>query len=219
MLDAMTRLVLANAIYFKAGWLFPFELDGTSDGPFTLLGGNQVSVPMMHHRAARTPYGEGDGYQAALLPYTGEDVGMLVILPETGRFEEIEAGLTPDFIEQVRAATEIHDLNLSLPRFDFESTLDLQEILPEMGMTDAFGPADFSGITDPSSLFIDAAIHKATIAVDEKGTEAAAVTVIAMAESAMPPAELTLDRPFIFAIIERQSDAILFLGRVLNPAG
>lgn len=213
-----TRLVLANAIYFYAAWLFPFDESATEDGPFTLLDGSEVTVPLMHHRAARVPYAEGDGYQAAVLPYTGQNVDMVVILPESGRFGEIEAGLNTNFVDDVRAAAETHDVELTMPRFDFESDFDLTKILPEMGMPDPFGPADFSGIAQ-ADLSISAAIHKATIAVDEKGTEATAATIIAIEESAMPPAELTIDRPFIFAIVERETGTILFLGRVTNPAG
>lgn len=214
-----TRLVLANAIYFSAGWLFPFSESATEDGVFTLLDGSQVTVPMMHQDTLRMPYAEGDGYQAALIPYTGESVEMMVVLPEEGRFEEIEANLSPEFFDQVRAGAETHDVTLSMPRFDFESQYDLTAVLPDMGMPDPFGPADFSGIAGPSDLFIATAIHHATIAVDEKGTEATAATIIGMDESAMMPAELSLDRPFIFAIIDQKMGAILFLGRVTDPSG
>ena len=217
-IDEATRLVLANAIYFSAGWLFPFDESNTADGAFTLLDGSQVTVPMMRQDAVRMPYADGDGYQAALIPYTGQSVDMLVILPEAGRFEEIEANLSPVLFDELRAEAETHDVALAMPQFDFESQLDLTTILPEMGMPDPFGPADFSGITGTADLFIATALHHATIAVDEKGTEAAAVTVIGMEESAMPRAEITLDRPFIFAIVERETGAVLFMGRVVNPA-
>ena len=217
-IDSDTVLVLANAIYFKAGWLFPFDADATADDAFTLLDGSEVTVPMMHHRAARVPYAEGDGYQAIALPYTGQNVEMRIVVPDAGRFEEIEGNLSPEFLAQALAGAETYDVNLRMPKFDFKTDLDLTEILPEMGMPDPFGPADFSGMSS-GGLFIGEAIHSATIAVDEKGTEASAVTVIAMEESAMQPAEVTLDRPFIFAIRDTETGAILFMGRVLNPAG
>lgn len=216
-LDSTTRLVLVNAIYFKAGWLFPFDTGATADSSFTLLDGSDVTGPMMHHRAARVPYAQHDGYQTIALPYTGETVEMVIVVPDTGQFETVESELSPQFLTEARAGIETFDVNLRMPKFDFESDLDLTMILPEMGMPAPFGPADFSGIAD-TGLFIDTALHSATIAVDEMGTEATAATVIGMAESAMPTSEVTIDRPFIFAIRDRETGAILFMGRVMNPA-
>jgi serpin B len=220
-IDASTRLVLANAIYFKAGWLFPFDPAATQEGPFELLDGAETSVPMMHLNTVRAPYYQGNGYQAVLLPYSGERVDMLVILPERGQFESVEEALSPDLLDQVRGQAEIHDVTLSMPKFDFETDINLPDLLKEMGMTDPFSPgaADFSGIVEDGGLYVSAAVHKGTIKVDELGTEAAAATVIAMAESAMPRAEMSLVRPFIFAILERETGTILFLGRVMDPMG
>jgi serpin B len=220
-LNEMTRLVLANAIYFKAGWAYPFDEDNTSDGDLTLLDGTEATVPMMRQDDARVRYVEGDGYRAAALPYAGGSVDMLVILPDEERFAEVEAAMMPEILDEIHAIRETSSLTLAMPKFDFESDLALHNVLPDMGMPDPFDDiaADFSGMADPEQLFIAAALHKATIAVDEKGTEAAAVTVVVMEdESAPETVELTLDRPFIFAIIERETGAILFLGRVTNPA-
>ncbi|HEX6304021.1 MAG TPA: serpin family protein [Anaerolineales bacterium] len=220
-IDAATRLVLANAIYFNAGWLFPFDPAATQEQPFNLLDGAQISVPMMHLNTVRAPYYQGNGYQAILLPYTGEKVDMLVILPERGQFETVQEGMSVDLLDQVRAQAEIHDVTLSMPKFDFETDVNLPDLFKEMGMTAPFssGAADFSGIVEDGGLYISAAVHKGMIKVDELGTEAAAATVIGMAESAMPSAEMTLDRPFIFAILERETGTILFLGRVMDPMG
>ena len=188
--------------------------------PSRCLTAVEVDVQMMSQRAARIPYLEGEGYQAVSMPYTGNAVEMTIIVPDAGNFEEIEAGLTAEFIDDARASASIHDVNLSMPRYDFKSDLDLVEILPGMGMPAPFsGDADFSGINQGGGLFISSAVHSATIAVDEKGTEATAATVIAMDESAMEMAEVTLDRPFIFAIVDDETGTILFLGRVMNPAG
>ncbi len=218
-IDATTRLVLANAIYFNAAWLYPFNQSVTQEEPFTLLDGEQVSVLMMHQNTARVSYLKGEDYQAVFLPYTGQKVDMLVILPDAGQFESIQEGLSTDFLDQVRTQADIHDVTLSMPKFDFDTDIDLPELLKAMGMTHAFSPeADFSGIVEEGGLYISAALHKGMIKVDELGTEAAAATVIAMAESAMQRAEMTLDRPFIFAIMERETGTILFLGRVMNPA-
>jgi serpin B len=218
-IDSTTRLVLANAIYFNAGWLFPFTADETQDGPFTLLDGSQVDVPLMRHGAARIPYGEGTNYQAVVLPYAGQGVEMLVIVPEAGHFEAVEAALNSDFLNQVRGQAQVRDVQLTMPRFEFDTDLDLQALLTKLGMENPFGgAADFSGILAGGGLFISDALHRGTITVDEEGTEAAAATAIAVAESMLETAEVTMDRPFIFAIIEQDTGAILFLGRVMNPA-
>jgi serpin B len=214
-----TRLVLANAIYFKASWLFAFEEARTADGAFTLLDGSRVTVPLMHQDTARVSYVEGDGYQAVWLPYAGGTIDMLVVLPAEGEFEVVEAQLDGELLAAMQDRAEVRDVDLTLPRFEFDTTLQLVELLQEMGLTIPFSSeADFSGIVE-SGLFIADAVHKGTITVDEKGTEAAAVTGVAMEESAYPGAEVSVTRPFLFAIIERESGTILFLGRVLNPAG
>jgi serpin B len=143
---------------------------------------------------------------------------MLIILPATGQFEEIEAALDADFVARVRGG-EQHDVDITMPRFDFDTTLTLPDLLRSLGLTLPFdaGAADFGGIA-ATGLFIADAVHKGTITVDEEGTEAAAVTGIAMEESAYPAATMTLNRPFLFAIVEQETGTILFLGRVLDPA-
>ena len=220
-LDEMTRLVLANAIYFNAAWLRPFDEAATADGSFTLLDGSQVTVPMMRQSGASIPYAEGDGYQAVVMPYTGSEVEMVLVLPAEGNFEQIEADMTEDFFEDARSSADTRSVTLTMPKFDFESRLALHEILPEMSMPAAFDAdtADFSGIADPSDLYIGVALHQANITVDEKGTEAAAVTIIGVEATGAPEsAEITLDRPFLFAIVERETGAVLFMGRVVNPS-
>jgi serpin B len=139
-------------------------------------------------------------------------------LPEEGHFAAIEEQLSAGFLDEVRQRAELRDVTLSMPRLDFETALDLSGLLQAMGMTDAFGgAADFSGMVEGGGLFISAALHRATITVDEKGTEAAAATLVAMAESALQQVTLTIDRPFVFATGERETGTILFLGRVMNP--
>lgn len=218
MLDALTRLVLVNAIYFKGAWVFPFNEDATQEGPFTLVDGSRVQVPLMEHRAARIPYLEGEGYQGAFIPYSNSPIDMLVILPDEGQFEAVEDLLSSDFLSQLREHASERDVHLVMPKLDFETDLDLKALLTGMGMTEPFGGADFSGISEGGGLFISDALHKANITVDEEGTEAAAATVIAMRESAMERAELSLARPFLFSLQDRETGTILFLGRVLNPA-
>jgi serpin B len=215
-----TRLVLANAIYFNASWLFPFQEEGTADGPFTRLGGGQVTVPLMHRNSVRAPYTEGQDYQAIFLPYTGRDVEMLVLLPQRGAFQAVEAQLSTDFLQGLRDAAQERDVTLALPRFDLETDLPLKQLLQDMGLTAPFdaGAADFSGMAEGGGLFISAALHQANITVNETGTEAAAATVVAMDLSLRKRAEMSVDHPFIFAVVERETGTILFLGRVLDPA-
>jgi serpin B len=216
MIRPNTRLVLVNAIYFNASWLFPFNEAMTEDGTFTRLDGSTVTTPLMHG-SPRVRYAESDSWQAVSLPYVGRNVEMLVILPREGQFEAVESSLSGDWLRDLRDRLEERDVTLTLPRWEFDSDLDLKELLTQMGMTAPFENADFSGISE-RGLWIDAALHRGTITVDEEGTEAAAATAIAMVESAMMPAELIADRPFIYAIVERETGSILFLGRVMDPA-
>jgi serpin B len=217
MIDANTRMVLVNAIYFNASWLFPFMESLTEDGPFMRLDGSTVSAPLMRG-SPRVQYAESERWQAVSLPYVGRAVEMLVILPRDGEFELVESSLSAEMLADLRDRLEQRDVTLTLPRWEYDSDLDLKELLTAMGMTAPFGDADFSGISE-RSLYIDAALHRGTITVDEEGTEAAAATAIVMAESAMMPAELHADRPFIYAIVERETGSILFLGRVMDPTG
>jgi serpin B len=223
-IDTFTRLVLANAIYFKADWLKPFEASETQDMPFYLLDGSQVQTPMMAHDGAETfPYAAGEGFQAVELPYVGEEIAMLVVVPDTGSFPAFEAGLDAERFVAIQAQMQPTELILRFPKFQFESEFALSDRLAGMGMPDAFTPgaADFSGMDGTQQLFIQDVFHKAFVAVDEKGTEAAAATAVIMGLMAMmpPDVQLTVDRPFIFAIVDKPTGSILFLGRVLNPAG
>jgi serpin B len=217
-IDPTTRLALANAIYFKGSWLSSFEPSNTRDGPFTTAAGDDTTVPLMR-QTADLAYAEGDGYQAVRLPYKGEAVDMLVVLPEEGSFEEVEGRLGSAFFDEIRNDLRDNYVRLTMPRFDFETDLDLAGLLKGMGMTNPFSDAaDFSGMTGAKGLFISEALHRANVTVDEKGTEAAAVTLLTLAESGRPePVEMTVDRPFIFAIAERETGEILFLGRVTDP--
>jgi serpin B len=222
-IDATTRLVLVNAIYFKANWLFPFSKDLTRDGVFSLLDGGQVNVPMMTYaQPSHIPYAQGQGYQVVELPYVGDTVAMDIIIPDAGTFLAFEASLNADQLAAILAGLEPKSVALFLPKFSFETPFSLKPTLAGMGMSAAFDPglANFSGIDGTRSLFIGAVIHKAFVAVDEDGAEAAAATAVAMMLTAMPSidVELRIDRPFIFLIRDKPTGAILFVGRVINPA-
>ena len=216
------KLVLVNAIYFKADWLHPFGGDATRDWPFTLLDGSQVSVPMMSlEHPTGLPYVAGDGFQAVELPYAGENTAMLLIVPDAGSFATLESDLDAAFLEQITNGMSVKTVALSVPRFSFETTYQFKDTLSEMGMIDAFKAelADLSGMDGTLKLNVDNVYHKAFVAVDEKGTEAAAASaVVVVGESAiMNDINLTVDRPFIFAILDKPSGTILFMGRVVNP--
>jgi len=219
-IDALTRLVLTNAIYFNAAWEYPFNGNMTADGPFHLLDGGQVSVPMMK-QTETFGYTEGEGYQAVELQYDGNELSMVILLPEAGNFDSFEEGLQAQQVDDIISGLQDTRVTLTMPQFEFDSEFSLKDTLPEMGMPIAFSDeADFSGMTGNRELFISDVIHKAFVAVDEAGTEAAAATAVIMKLTAVPepPVEVTIDRPFIFLIRDIETGAILFVGRVLNPS-
>ncbi len=218
-IDRLTRLVLANAIYFNAAWMYPFEKEATQDGPFYLLDGSQVTVPMMR-QSKHFRYFAGDGVQAVELPYDGGEVSMVLIVPDRGQFPAFEETLTAETVADILANMESANIDLTMPKFQYDATLSLADTLKAMGMPDAFSTnADFSGMDGTRNLAITDVFHKAFVAVDEAGTEAAAATAVVIGLTAMPvlPIDLTVDRPFVFLIRDMQTGAILFVGRVLNP--
>jgi serpin B len=218
-ITSLTRLVLTNAIYFNAAWEYPFDEDLTADGVFYLLDGGQVSVPMMKQTES-FGYAEGEGYQGVELRYDGGELSMVILLPEAGNFQAFEEGLQADQVSDIISGLQPAAVALTMPKFEFDSEFSLTDTLAGMGMPIAFsGAADFSGMTGSPDLFISEVIHKAFVSLDEAGTEAAAATAVIMDESATPgePAEVTIDRPFIFLIRDIETGAILFVGRVLNP--
>jgi serpin B len=219
-INALTRLVLTNAIYFNAAWAFPFDESMTRDSAFYLLDGSTVNVPMMHQTES-FGYAAGDHYQAVELPYDGGELSMVVILPREGHFGEFESQLNSDLVSGILGELELKNVALAMPKFTFDSKLDLKETLADLGMTDAFVPsqADFSGIDGTRNLVITDVFHKAFVAIDEEGTEAAAATAVVVGLTAAPeePIEVTLDRPFMFIIRDIETGTILFVGRVMNP--
>jgi serpin B len=218
-IDALTRLVLTNAIYFNAAWEYPFDKKMTANGPFYLLDGGQVTVPMMRQTES-FGYTQGEGYQAVELLYDGDELSMVIILPEDGQFEAFEEGLEAQKVSDITSDLQLAQVTLTMPKFEFDSEFSLKDTLASMGMPIAFsGAADFSGMTGTPDLCISAVLHKAFVSVDEAGTEAAAATAVIVGETAIPeqPVEVTIDHPFIFLIRDIETGAILFVGRVLNP--
>jgi serpin B len=218
-INELTRLVLTNAIYFNAAWKYPFDGNMTANGPFYLLDGGQKTVLMMKQDQF-FGYAEGEGYQAVELPYDGDELSMVILLPASGNFEAFEEGLQAQQVSDIISSLQPTRVMLTMPKFEFVSQFSLKDTLAEkMGMPDAFSPedADFSGMTGKPELFISDVVHKAFVAVNEAGTEAAAATAVVVGIVSMP-GEVTIDRPFIFLIRDIETGAILFVGRVLNPA-
>lgn len=213
-----TRLVLTNAIYLNAAWKTTFS-DKTSDAPFQPLAGNPINVKMMSLEASLEAVDGGD-YQAVSLPYEDDRLAMLLVAPKAGKFEAFEAGLDPQKLADVEQALQAQAVNLRLPRFSFEYPTSLKESLVALGMPDAFSPdADFSGISSSDELQISDVVHNAFIAVAEKGTEAAAATAVILGRKSAPQGLfIQFDRPFFFFLRDKPTGAILFMGRVMNPA-
>lgn len=219
-IDTLTRMVLANAIYFNASWQDQFEKSQTRDGEFILQGQNVISVPMMHQTES---FGTmfGDGYRAVVLPYVGNQLSMMVIVPDYDQFADVESRLSPGFLDAILANLQIGKVKLGMPKFKIETSFELEGALTALGMPDAFDPkrADFSAMDGKKDLYIGAVVHKAYVSVDENGTEAAAATAVIMEAMAMPvePMVFDVDRPFIFVIRDNPTGTILFVGRVTNP--
>ena len=219
-IDESTRLVLTNAIYFNASWHQPFSRSNTRVRPFHLAGGGTVDVPMMTETYRDYGYARGDGYQAVDLPYSWGELSMTILLPDEGKLGEFEGSLDSAMLDRIIDGIVTDWVTLTMPLFEFESEFSLGDALAEMGMPDAFGAeADFSGMTGSRALWISEVVHKAFVSVDEEGTEAAAATAVAMAESGpgKEPIAVTVDRPFIFLIRDTGTGTVLFLGRVSNP--
>jgi serpin B len=218
-IDALTRLVLTNAIYFNAAWLHPFEEHLTHDAAFHLLDGGDVTVPMMRQTES-FGYAEGDGYQAVELLYDGAELSMVIMLPDEGRFEAFEDSLDAAYVDSILSDVDYEQVALTMPKFEFESEFGLVDTLDSMGMPAAFtAEADFSGMNGRRDLAITDILHKAFVSVDEEGTEAAAATAVIIGETSMPgePVEVTVDRPFVFLIRDIETGSVLFVGRVMNP--
>jgi serpin B len=219
LINELTRLVVVNAVYFKARWLHEFDPALTVPQPFQPLEGRAQSVPMMH-RQLLAGYTKDEGYEAVRLPYAG-GASMVVIAPESGRFGAIQRQLGPRFVDRLDARFRTHQVDLGMPRFELTSSFLMAGTLAGLGMSTAFDPtrADFTGIVRTEPLSIGDVCHKAFVRVDETGTEAAAATALVMRAAGRvtaPPAQLTLDRPFLFAIRSNRTGSLLFLGHLLD---
>jgi serpin B len=222
-LDQMTRLVLANAIYFKGRWAREFDKHNTTNAPFSVSPTRKPPVPMMN-LTADVKYAEVEGLQLLELPYAGGDLAMLVLLPrETDGLKSMEELLNEQALGRWLAQSREQKVNVLLPKFKLTAQFSLGKTLADMGMTDAFSPrADFSGMDGERDLLISAVVHKAFVDVNEEGTVAAAATGTVMRSMAvirpLPLPTFRADHPFLFLIRDTHSGSILFLGRVVDPS-
>ncbi len=220
-ISSQTRLVLTNAIYFYGAWLSQFEEHDTAEGGFTTRGGSEVTVPFMT-QVEQFGYMKGNGFQAIDLPYKGSRAGMVIIIPDSGSFEQFEQSFDTEALESILQTLSQKTIRLFLPKWQFESPVLLNEPLSAMGIQDAFmpGAADFSGIDGTRDLFVSAVYHKGFVSVDELGTEAAAATAVVIELTSLPEPEATVraDRPFIFVIRDYETETVLFMGRVTDPS-
>jgi serpin B len=216
-----TKLILTSAVTFRAPWSAPFNPALTAEDSFFLLDGSASSVPMMNQTGSYA-YAEGDRVRAVELPYAGQELSMVILLPDPGRFETFEATVDAGRLAAIMQGLSRRRIALALPKFRFASGCRLADTLAALGMPAPFSEdADFSGMTGKRELFLADVVHKAFVAVDEEGTEAAAATAAVMVPTMAPrqmPLRLRVDHPFLFLIRDLETSAVLFLGRVVAPA-
>jgi len=220
-IETLTRLVAVNAVYFKGSWLEQFDPTDTREAPFWLTPDRKVDVATMHQRA-HFRLVQTDRVKVLELPYSDSNLSMLVILPEArDGLAEVEARLSPSTFSQWTANSVYGEVRVRLPRFRVEGGVSLNPVLQSLGMVDAFDRdrADFSRMDGRTRwLFVSLMVHKAFVEVNEEGTEAAAASGgMVFSRSLSRPQEFCADHPFLFAMVERQTGTILFLGRVVDP--
>ena len=215
-------LVLTNAIYFKALWATPFDDQATAPADFHVKDHDPVRVDMMN-LTSRFRYLDEKAFQALELPYQGNSLVMVVLLPRAkDGLAELEASLSCEMLDGWLKKLSSRRVNVSLPRFKLTAELELKDALSTLGMPVAFQPrkADFAGITGTRDFAISAVVHKAFVEVKEKGTEAAAATGVTMSRAAVapvPPVVFRADHPFFFLIRDNSTGSLLFLGRLVRP--
>jgi serpin B len=218
--DELTRLVLVNALYYKASWQSPFDKSSTKAGPFHTADGSTVTASLMSAGDGAT-YVEGLHFRGARLPYAGGTLAMTVALPGPGS----EAAALRELLEHGLTGAGEDGLVLTMPRWTCRVATGLKDPLEALGMGIAFGvgpgDADFAGMTDTAPLVIDDVLHQTYVAVDEAGTEAAAATAVIMSEASgrISQQVLVLDRPFLYVVHDTAHGTPLFVGRVADPRG
>jgi serpin B len=214
-----TALILTNAIYFKGLWESEFDADNTRDKDFETSLGNKVIASMMNIGEGSFNYTETDDLQILELPYNGDDVSMIIVLPKENNITIAEKAINPTSLLEWKDSFAKLDVQVSIPKFKLETEYDLRNYLKKMGMNISFTPnADFSGMTGRKDLYIGKVVHKAYVEVNEEGTEAAAATGVHMVLTAIPDVvSFNADHPFIFIIQHRETGNILFMGKIVDP--
>jgi len=227
-ITADTRLVLTNAVYFLADWLYTFDKNKTEDAEFTRVDQTTVSAPLMtlgkEDEKVMLLYNWHEDLQVRILqlPYKGDRLAMTLFLPEPGTFASFEESLSPEVVQTLVTGLDTTELPpVRIPKFTYKSpSFSLVEAFKKLGMVDAFTPeADFSGINGTKSLYISDIVHKSFVAVDEQGTEAAAATAVAFEDRSAPAhySRFVADRPFVYCIRDISTGVILFMGKVTDP--
>lgn len=221
-LDPATRLVLVNALYLDAPWATPFDETRTEERDFHRVDGSVVRVPTMSEPRCVAAVGAGDGWRSARIPYARGGLAMTVVLPDPGRLDAVEQLVAAGGLAEVLAAAgEDATVDLALPTFTFDAGFDLTDALTTLGMGIAFtSDADFGAMTSRERLTIARVAHRVHVAVDEQGTEAAAVTSVEVGPTSAPEtgAPFAVDRPFLFVVHDTEYGVPLFLGRVDDPS-
>jgi serpin B len=221
-LSAATVLVLTNAIYFKGTWLQKFKPEDTKDLPFHTSPTDTVNVPTMYQNNDKALYADVDDLQILELPYKGDEISMMLVVPkQKDGLAALETSLSSEKFDAWRSKLQKQEkVELYLPKFKLTKDFNLNQPLKNLGMVKAFTDADFSGINGQKDLFIQAVLHKAFVEINEEGTEAAAATAVVVGRTSVEPSHpvIRADRPFVFALFDRTTNCILFIGRVANPA-
>ncbi len=215
----ITQAVLTNAVYFKAPWASKFKAEATRDQEFNLLDGSSIPVPTMS-QTTEIKYADGEGYQAAQLPFRNGQLAMVLIVPEAGQLADFEADLTAETLGEIATNLDTVRAHIQIPKFEFETTTVLNNPLQTLGLQKIFNGGDLTGMSEQGNLRVSGVFHKTFIAVEEGGAEAAAATAIVIdRESAEPDPQVSFkaDRPFLFGIQDIETGLFLFFGRVVDP--
>jgi serpin B len=212
-------------VYFKGFWFKQFDKKQTNKEEFRISPDNEIKIPMMRliYEDTRFSYAETDKLKILELPYEGDELSMIILLPKKDNLKAVEESLSSEKLSEWKGLLRSEKVNVYLPKFKFETKYFMAQDLKNMGMPNAFSTdADFSGMTGQKDLFISQVIHQAFVDVNEEGTEAAAATAVTMETTAMPPKPeprktFKADHPFIFIIQDRETGNILFVGRVSDP--
>ncbi len=222
--NAQTRLILTNAVYFNAPWETPFPKASTASATFKVNAKESVPVQMMQN-TAEFKYSNESNFEILEMPYLGDEVAALIVLPADGKYQDVDRSLSPDRLKWLQGRMVSQRVNVQLPKFKIRSQIGLKPTLNGMGIVDAFDAknADFRPMIEGArdEVYLSDVVHEAFINVDEAGTEAAAATAAVMTRKGMPQppqAKFVADRPFTFVIVDKPTGEILFIARVLRPA-